>query len=224
MQMYVHETLNNFHTNTPQRKWPMLRQHSQKCGLLAAVVRHTTIIFTIGQARNQRGGNPAIAPPKFSQTYVFVRCCNKLHHLTPPENISWLQPCNRLSSDFHSRFSFSQKFSTVFNETNHKLWLYFTYRRLISVTQQQELQTSGISSKAINHLFSKSLLVFADFLRGTLVIYRPDKNSMLTQLLHNLLKLEYHACFQKIEQWITKICHRKCSLALSTHSEVRNKS
>jgi len=33
------------------------------------------------------GGNRAIAPPKFSQTYVFVRCSNKLHHF-PPSKIS----------------------------------------------------------------------------------------------------------------------------------------
>jgi len=37
-----------------------------------------------------RGG---VDPPKFSQTYVFVRCSNKLHHFPPPENISWLRPC-----------------------------------------------------------------------------------------------------------------------------------
>ena len=35
---------------------------------------------------------------------------------------------------------------------------------LVSVTKKQNLQTSRISSKAINHPFNKSLLVFADFL------------------------------------------------------------
>jgi len=42
----------------------------------------------------------------------------------------------------------------------------FHLARLISVTHKQELQTSGISSKAINHPFSKTLLVFADFFTG----------------------------------------------------------
>jgi len=52
---------------------------------------------------------------------------------------------------------------------------------LISVTLQQALKTSGISSKAINHTFNKILLVFADFLRGTLITYikliihKPEK-------------------------------------------------
>jgi len=44
------------------------------------------------------GGNRAIAPPRFSQTYVFVRCSNKLHHFAPPENISWLRPCLEVTS------------------------------------------------------------------------------------------------------------------------------
>ena len=39
-----------------------------------------------------RGGQSGNYPPKFSQTYVFVRCSNKLHHFPPPENISWLRP------------------------------------------------------------------------------------------------------------------------------------
>jgi len=43
---------------------------------------------TCGQARNQRGSNRAIAPPKFSQTYVFVRCSKKSHHFVPFPKIS----------------------------------------------------------------------------------------------------------------------------------------
>jgi len=35
------------------------------------------------QARNQRGGQSGNFPPKFSQTYVFVKCCNKLNHFPP---------------------------------------------------------------------------------------------------------------------------------------------
>jgi len=50
----------------------------------------------------------------------------------------------------------------------------FYLARLISVTWKQELQASGISSKAINHPFDKSLLVLSDFSRGTL-IYKLDK-------------------------------------------------
>jgi len=39
-----------------------------------------------------RGGAIGQIPPtKFSQTYVYVRYSNKLHHF-PPENISWLLP------------------------------------------------------------------------------------------------------------------------------------
>jgi len=37
------------------------------------------------------------------------------------------------------------------------------YSGLVSVTQNQKLQTPGILSKAINHAFDKTLLVFADF-------------------------------------------------------------
>jgi len=37
----------------------------------------------------QSGNCPS---PKFSQTYVYVRC-NKLHHFAPQKNISWLRPC-----------------------------------------------------------------------------------------------------------------------------------
>jgi len=40
------------------------------------------------------GGNRAIASPKFSLKYLFVRCSNKLHHFAhPPENNTWLLPC-----------------------------------------------------------------------------------------------------------------------------------
>jgi len=46
---------------------------------------------------------------------------------------------------------------------------------------------------------------------------------MLTGLSDNLLKSGYHAGFKKIEQWIMKSRHSKCSFALSTYSEVRNK-
>jgi len=37
---------------------------------------------------------------------------------------------------------------------------------------------------------------------------------MLTELSDNVLKFEYHAGFKKIEQWIMKSRHSKCSFAL----------
>jgi len=43
-------------------------------------VGYTHTKVTQRQAHNQRG---AIAPPKFSQTYVFVTCSKKLHHFPP---------------------------------------------------------------------------------------------------------------------------------------------
>jgi len=52
------------------------------------IARFVSLSSVTVQARNQRpegGGNPAIALPKFSQTYVFVRYSNKLHHFPPPK-------------------------------------------------------------------------------------------------------------------------------------------
>jgi len=40
----------------------------------------------------ERGQSGNCLPPKFSQTYVFVWCSNKLHHFALPEDISWLRP------------------------------------------------------------------------------------------------------------------------------------
>ena len=45
---------------------------------------------------------------------------------------------------------------------------------------------------------------------------------MLTGLLYNLLKLEFHAGFKKIEQWIMKSRHSNGSFALSSYAKVRN--
>jgi len=47
-----------------------------------------SMVLTLGQGRNQKGGNRSIAPQKFSQTYVFVRYSNKLPHFAPPPKIS----------------------------------------------------------------------------------------------------------------------------------------
>jgi len=41
---------------------------------------------------------------------------------------------------------------------------------LASVTQKQELETSGDPSKAINHRLNKTLLVLLNFSRGTFII------------------------------------------------------
>jgi len=37
----------------------------------------------VKQTRNQRRVIGQLSPPKFSQTYVFVWCSNKLHHFAP---------------------------------------------------------------------------------------------------------------------------------------------
>jgi len=65
----------------------------------------------------------------------------------------------------------------------------------MSVTLQQELQTSGISSKAINQPFNKTLLVFAAFWRERssyikFITQKPDKLTVSTRLSDNFLKLE----------------------------------
>jgi len=49
----------------------------------------------------------------------------------------------------------------AFNETT--IMTLFYQARLASITWKHELQTSEISSKAINYPFNKSLLVFTDF-------------------------------------------------------------
>jgi len=41
---------------------------------------YVQILYHHHQARNQSGAIGQLPPPKFSQTYVFVRCSNKLHH------------------------------------------------------------------------------------------------------------------------------------------------
>jgi len=46
---------------------------------------------------------------------------------------------------------------------------------------------------------------------------------MWTQLRTNLLQLEHHAGFAELTRWILETCHRKCSFALSIHSDVRTK-
>jgi len=51
-------------------------------------------------------------------------------------------------------------------ETKPQIMTLFYLARRISVTQKYELQTSEISSKAINHPFNKTLLAFADFSTG----------------------------------------------------------
>ena len=45
---------------------------------------------------------------------------------------------------------------------------------------------------------------------------------MLTGLLDNLLKLEFHADFKKFVWWIMKSRHNNGRLALSTYAEVGN--
>jgi len=79
---------------------------------------------------------------------------------------------------------------------------------------------SGISSKTIN----KRLLVFANFFKvnghhtqtGQVDLY-------VDRTTNNLLELEYHRCFTKLDRWITKTCHGKHSFVLSIHSDVRTK-
>jgi len=62
---------------------------------------------------------------------------------------------------FKAGYFFSQKY--CHGLTKPQIRTLFYLARLINVIQKHELQTSGILSKAINHPFSKILLVFADF-------------------------------------------------------------
>jgi len=50
----------------------------------------------------------------------------------------------------------------VFNETTNYDCILPNKTYNINVIQKQDLQTSGISSKAVNHPFNKTSLVFAD--------------------------------------------------------------
>jgi len=63
------------------------------------------------------------------------------------------KPAAQSTSDFSSKYQTS--------ETSLKTSEVATL--FVSATQKQELQTSRISSKAMNHPFNKTLLVFADF-------------------------------------------------------------
>jgi len=45
----------------------------------------------------------------------------------------------------------------------------------------------------------------------------------LAKLSANLLKLEHHVGFKKLNRWITKTRHSKYSFALSANYEVRTK-
>ena len=69
---------------------------------------------------------------------------------------------NTLSADFQSRvLLFTNVLS--WSLTKPQIITLFYLARPISVTHKQQLQISGISSKAINHPFDKTLLVLADF-------------------------------------------------------------
>ena len=82
--------------------------------------------------------------------------------------------------------------------TKPQITILFYLARLVSVTQKQELQTSEVSSEAINHSLNKTLFVFDFFIFSCgmllVIIHKPDKKTgMLTRLSDNALKLEYHA-------------------------------
>ena len=53
----------------------------------------------------------------------------------------------------------------------------FCLARLAIVTSKQELQTSGITSNAINHLSIKPCLSLLIFVGWTLIMHKPDKRS-----------------------------------------------
>jgi len=56
------------------------------------------------------------------------------------------------------------------------------------------------------------------------IIHKPDKQTgMLTRLSNKPLKLEYNAGLNKLVDELWKAATGKCSFALNTHSEVRNK-
>ena len=72
---------------------------------------------------------------------------------------------NRLSADFQSRVLLFTKVLPR-SLTKPQITTLFYLARLINVIQKHELLTSGILFKAINHPFSKTLLVFAGFFTG----------------------------------------------------------
>jgi len=93
---------------------------------------------------------------------------------------------NMLSAEFQSGvLLFTELLS--WSLTKPQIMTLFYLARAVSVMYRQKLRNSGISSKAINHPFGKTLLVLADFSRGTL-IHKPDKQTMFTGLSVNLLK------------------------------------
>ena len=65
--------------------------------------------------------------------------------------------------------------------TKPQLTSLFYLAGLVSVTKKQELQASGISTKASNHPFNVSSLVFADFFTviALLIIHEPNKRSFV---------------------------------------------
>jgi len=83
-----------------------------------------------------------------------------------------------VSADFHTRVFLRTVFErsiTNCQTTNYDRLFYLA--KPVIVTLKQELQTFGISSNAINHLFNQTLLVFADFFTMNVDHTYPDKCS-----------------------------------------------
>ena len=76
------------------------------------------------------GGNRAISPSKFSQTYVFVRCSNKLHHFAPPlpKKAKPLRPSLRRTWGTHPQFSYCEQPDVY----SFLLWCLFHPDKLLS--------------------------------------------------------------------------------------------
>jgi len=78
---------------------------------------------------------------------------------------------------FQAEYLFTKnQIAVVFSKTT--ILSLFYLARLASITQQKELQTSKIPSKAIKHPFNKSLLAFTDVFMVNAHPHKPHKRSV----------------------------------------------
>ena len=73
-------------TTVPKSRGPKKETYQGPVNAAIEIHRQPTWdhIDARGQARNHRGAIGQLPLPKFSQTYVFVRRSNKLHHIASP--------------------------------------------------------------------------------------------------------------------------------------------
>jgi len=122
---------------------------------------------------------------------------------------------SRLAAGFWIGYFFRRSIVMIFWQ-NHILWVIslFYLARLIRVTQKHELQTSGISSKAINHPSNKALLVFAQFFTGNAHRTSIGQVDCVDTTIGQLTKLEYHAGFKKLSNELRKVVTANVTLHL----------